>query len=240
MKIMNTINVHFRRMIRTPVHLTHESIHNMFHRLDQPTPWAILQDHNSRLRRALAHERQQTIDRAMDTSDPPDVIVQTPEYPINFLETPSDATQPHDQACMHRISWTIQPGRPAQMPYALDAPNPLFPEDVYNPLRDSDNGTNVCRHCRTRFSNMIALRTHINKHICTTFDLGQALAIPIISRIDVIMHLRICHALCLPPPAGASQGHDPTLPRSTSGKIWPCQYPYEICSGFSQLWQWPW
>ena len=41
-KIMNTINVHFRRMIRAPVHLTHEPTHDMFQRLDQPTPWAIL------------------------------------------------------------------------------------------------------------------------------------------------------------------------------------------------------
>lgn len=91
-KIMSMINVHFRRMIRISVYLTHESTHDIFCRFDQPAPWAILQDHNSRLRRTLEHKRRQAIDRTMNPSDPPDIIVQTPEYPISFLETPSDAT----------------------------------------------------------------------------------------------------------------------------------------------------
>ena len=67
---------------------------------------------------------------------------------------------------------------------------PCLPEDIYNPLRDSENGTNIYRHCRTCFSNMIALRTHINKCICTAFDLGQGLVILIVARADMVMHLR--------------------------------------------------
>lgn len=34
----------------------------------------------------------------------------------------------------------------------------------------------------------------------------------------------------------ASKGHDPTLPRLISGKIWTCQYKYCICSGFGNFW----
>ena len=67
---------------------------------------------------------------------------------------------------------------------------PCLPEDVYNPLRDSVDGTSICRHCRIKFSNMTTLRTYINKRICTAFDMHQALVIPIVSRPEVVMHIR--------------------------------------------------
>ena len=35
-KIISTINVHFRRMIKAPVHLTYEPTQDIFHRLNQP------------------------------------------------------------------------------------------------------------------------------------------------------------------------------------------------------------
>ena len=65
-KIVSIINVHYRRMIRAPVHLTHESTQDMFCRLNQPAPWAILQSHNLRLRQSLLHKIQQAVESAME------------------------------------------------------------------------------------------------------------------------------------------------------------------------------
>ena len=86
----------------------------------------------------------------MDKSDPPDVIVDTPGYPINFLETPSDATQPHDQApelacpeCHRQFNQAGLLKRHMRQMHQI----PCLPEDVYNPLRGLENGTNTYRHC---------------------------------------------------------------------------------------------
>ena len=65
-KIISTINVHFHRMIQAPIHLTHESTHDLSHRLNQPSPWAILQSHNLRLRQSLLHKIQQAVESAME------------------------------------------------------------------------------------------------------------------------------------------------------------------------------
>ena len=94
--VSSIINVHYRRMIRAPVHLTHESTQDMFCRLNQPSPWAILQSHNLRLRQSLLHKIQQAVESAMD-DQPPDVIALTPDYPTSHLDTPSDSSQPHAQ-----------------------------------------------------------------------------------------------------------------------------------------------
>ena len=93
-KIISTINVHFRRMIKAPVHLTYEPTQDMFRRLNQPSPWAILQSHNLRLRQSLLHKIQHAIESAMDDQSP-DVIALTPDYPISHLDTPIDSSQPH-------------------------------------------------------------------------------------------------------------------------------------------------
>lgn len=66
---------------------------------------------------------------------------------------------------------------------------PCLPEGMFNPLRDSVDGTSMCRHCMIHFSIMLALRAHINKRICTAFDMHQALVIPIVSRAEVAMHI---------------------------------------------------
>ena len=65
-----------------------------------------------------------------------------------------------------------------------------LPEDVYQSLRDSVDGTSIYRHCMIRKSIMTALHTHIKKRICTAFDMRQALVIPIVSRAEVAMHIR--------------------------------------------------
>ena len=191
-KIVSIINVHYRRMIRAPVHLTHESTQDMFCRLNQPSPWAILQSHNLRLRQSLLHKIQQAVESAMDDR-PPDVIALTPDYPTSHLDTPSDSSQPHAQdpslecpECHRQFNQAGILKRHMRQMHHI----PCLPEDVYNPLRDSFDGTSVCRHCMTHFSNMTTLRTHINKRVCTAFDLHQALVIPIVSRPEVAMHIR--------------------------------------------------
>ena len=175
-KIISIINVHFRRMIRAPVHLTHESTQDMFCRLNQPSPWAILQSHNLRLRQSLLHKIQQEAEFAMDDQTP-DVIVLTPDYPMSHLDTPSDSSQPHAQdpslecpECHRQFNQAGILKRHMRQMHHI----PCLPEDVYNPLRDSFDGTSVCRHCMIQFSNMTTLRTHINKRVCTAFDLHQA------------------------------------------------------------------
>ena len=67
---------------------------------------------------------------------------------------------------------------------------PCLPEDVFNALRDSHDGLSTCNHCTVNFSNMTALKAHINKHVCPHFDRLQAMMTPIVARPDVCMHLR--------------------------------------------------
>ena len=191
-KIISTINVHFRHMIKAPVHLTHEPTQDMFHRLNQPSPWAILQSHNLRLRQSLLHKIQHAVESAMD-DQPPDVIVLTPDYTISHLDVPTDSLQPHVQdpplECPERHRQFNQAGmlkRHMRQMHQI----PCLPEDIFNSLRDSVDGTSVCRHNMIKFSNIMALHTHINKRICTAFDMHQALVIPIVSRSEVAMHIR--------------------------------------------------
>ena len=98
-KIISTINIHFRRMVRSPVHLPYETIQAFFHRLNQTPPWILIKSHNCRLLQALAAKRQQIIDQVMADMDAPDVMVHTPIYPTNQLEglidtMPSSAQNP--------------------------------------------------------------------------------------------------------------------------------------------------
>lgn len=93
-KIIRIINVYFRRINCIPVHLAHASTQNIFQRLGQPSPWPILQNH---------------------INVPPNVIVLIPENPVNHLEIPSDASQPHAQAhdsatCISGMQSPIQLG----------------------------------------------------------------------------------------------------------------------------------
>ena len=85
-KTTSTINVHFRRMVRSPVHLTHETTQAFLQRLNQTPPWILVQSHNSRLLQALAAKRQHAVAQAMANVDAPDVIIHTPDYPMSQLE----------------------------------------------------------------------------------------------------------------------------------------------------------
>ena len=131
-----------------------EPTQDMFHRLNQPSPWAILQSHNLRLRQSLLHKIQHAVEPAMD------VIALTPDYPISHLDTPTDSSQPHAQdpslecpECHRQFNQAGMLKRHMRQMHQI----PCLPEDVYNPLRDSVDGTSVCRHCMIKFSNMTAL-----------------------------------------------------------------------------------
>ena len=57
-RLVNMINVHYRRMTHSPVHLSHENTTDFFHRLGVQPPWTHIAEHHRRLTTALAHKRQ--------------------------------------------------------------------------------------------------------------------------------------------------------------------------------------
>ena len=172
-KAISTINVHFRRMVRSPVHLIHELTQDFFQRLNQTPPWILIKSHNCRLLQALATKRQQAVDPAMADVDAPDVIVHTPAYPMSQLEGLTDtvpsSTQDPALTCPECQRPFNQAGflkRHMRMMHQIS----YLPEDVFNALHDSHDGLSTYIHCRVNFSNMIALKAHINKHVCPHFD----------------------------------------------------------------------
>ena len=189
-KTISTINVHFRRMVRSPVHLTHETTQAFFQRLNQTPPWILKKSHNCRLLQALAAKRQQAVDQAMANGDAPDVIVHTPAYPMSQLEGLTDTVPSSTQdptltrpECQRPFNQADLLERHMRIMHQI----PYLPEDVFNALRDSHDGLSTYNHCRINFSNMIALTTHINKHVCPRFDRLQAMMTPIVARPDVCM-----------------------------------------------------
>ena len=192
-KTMSTINVHFRRMVRSPVHLMYETVQAFFQRLYQTPPWILLQSHNYRLLQVLAAKRQQAVDQAMADADAPDVIVHAPAYPTSQLEGLPDSMSSSAQdpiltcpVCQRQFNQAGFLKRHMHMMHQI----PCLPEDVFNALRDSYDGFSTSNHCRLSFSNMIALKAHINKHVYLRFDRLQAMVTPIVARPDVCMRLR--------------------------------------------------
>ena len=84
--LISTINTHHRRMIREPVHLTHESTADCFQRLGLDAPWVTLQRTQARLEAAL-HTRRCSLSGSM-ANQSQDICVLTPDYPISDLTTP--------------------------------------------------------------------------------------------------------------------------------------------------------
>ena len=180
-------------MIRSPMHITHESIQAFYHRFHQTPSWILLQSHNTRLLQALATKRQLAIDLGMADADASDFFVHTPEYPSNQLDVSLESMQPPAQAsslaypqCHRQFNQAGFLKRHMRMMLQV----PYVPEDIFNPLRDSYLGLSRCNHCKISFSNTIAMKTYINKRICPHFDMHQAMVIPIEARPDVCMHLR--------------------------------------------------
>ena len=190
-QLINTINVHHRRMIREPVHLTHESTADCLQKFGLDAPWITLQHIFACLETAL-HTRRCSLSGSM-ANQSHDICVLTPGYPSSDLTPPSTA---HVQVtpnaplqcpkCQRSFQQAGTLKRHLRHQHNSDCPV----EDVYNPLRDSDNGTSTCAHCSRLFANMRILREHINKHSCSHFCATKGSIIPIAARPKLRMHLR--------------------------------------------------
>ena len=77
-RFVSMINLHYRRMIHPPVHLTHENTTDFFLRLGVQPPWIHIAEHHRKLTTALAHKHQSL----MEPDEPqPDVCTLSPAYP---------------------------------------------------------------------------------------------------------------------------------------------------------------
>ena len=81
-QLVSVINVHHRRMIKEPVHLTHKSTADCFQRLGLEPPWIMLQNTFARLETALRNRRSSLSGSSM-ANQSHDICVLTPDYPIS-------------------------------------------------------------------------------------------------------------------------------------------------------------
>ena len=88
---------HHRTMARSPVHITRESTHAFYTRLDLHQPWLYLQQQQSRLTRTLSQRRADLTQIAMQSSNQ-DICVLTPDYPDNHITVPESNDDPCPQA----------------------------------------------------------------------------------------------------------------------------------------------
>ena len=63
-RIVSMINVHYRRMTHSPVHLTHEHTTDFFTRLEVTPPWTHIANHHSKLTTTLANKIQSLMEPA--------------------------------------------------------------------------------------------------------------------------------------------------------------------------------
>ena len=188
-RIGNMINVHYRRMTHSPVHLTHENTTDFFNRLAVQPPWTYIAEHHSKLTTALAIKARQM----MESAEPqPDVCTLSPAYPpcdMNAFVPPSPPLPQASLACPECHRHFAQAG---MLKKHLRQQHQVLclPEDVFQPLRDSFDGRSVCRHCKHHFTTLYALRDHINKRVCHAFDAAQAAVQPIVARDELRMHIR--------------------------------------------------
>ena len=96
-KLVSMINTHYRRMVRSPVHLTHENTTAFFLRLGVQPPWTHLAAHHRRLTTALALKHQSL----MEPEEPQvDVCTLSPEYPTCAMHEFVPPTPPLPQASL--------------------------------------------------------------------------------------------------------------------------------------------
>ena len=192
-QLISVINIHLRRMIREPIHVTHESTHDCFHRHGLDPPWIILQNTFARLNTAL-HSRRNTLSGDMANQNH-DICAcaLTPDYPDQELIPPTDPqlqiTPDSTLKCPECLRCFQQAGslkrHLRQQPgYAC------LMEDIFNCLRDAHDGTSTCSHCHHHVANMRTLREHINSFSCSCFRATKGAVIPIAARPELRMHLR--------------------------------------------------
>ena len=87
-QIVGMIHRHHRTMARSPVHITRETTHAFYTRLNLNRPWLYLQQQQSRLTHTLSLRRADLTQLAMQSSTP-DICVLTPDYPENHIPIPA-------------------------------------------------------------------------------------------------------------------------------------------------------
>ena len=188
-RIVNMINVHYRRMNHSPIHLTHENTTDFYNRLEVQPPWTYIAAHHCKLTTALALKTQ----HLMEPAEPhPDVCTLSPAYPPCDMNAYVPPTPPLPQASLaypecHRH--IVQAGM-LKNHLRRQHQVPCLPEDVFRPLRDSFEGRSIYRHCKHQFTMLYALKDHINKRACHAFDVAQATVQPIVARDELRMHIR--------------------------------------------------
>ena len=172
-RIVSMLNVHYRRITHSPVHLTHENTTDFFNRLVVQPPWTHIAEHHRKLTTALANK----IQSLMEPAEPhQDGCTLSPAYPPCDMHTYVPPTPPMPQAslacpeCHRHFAQVGMLKKHLRQQHQV----PCLPEDIFRPLRDSYEGRTVCRHCKHQFTTFYALRDHINKRVCHAFDAAQA------------------------------------------------------------------
>ena len=188
-RFVSMINVHYRRMTHSPVHLTHENTTDFFLRLGAQPPWTHIAAHHRKLTTALAHKHQSLMEP--DESQP-DVCTLNPAYPPCAMHEYVPPTPPMPQASLACPECHRQFAQAGMLKKHLRQQHqvPCLPEDVFRPLRDSYDGRTICRHCKHQFITLYALRDHFNKRACHAFDAVQATVQPIVAREELRTHIR--------------------------------------------------
>ena len=96
----------------------------------------------------------------------------------------------HSHFCPPRMSKTFSSGRSSETSYAYDASDTMLARRCLQCFAWFTRWSLDMYHCKINFSNMTALKAHINQHVYLRFDRLQAMMTPIVARPDICMHLR--------------------------------------------------
>ena len=132
------INTRHRIMAKSPIYLTHESIHYFFNRLGEDPPWTVLLTQQHRIRQSLKERRDHLVFTAM-ANETPDVCIHVPDLWICELTPPTDVVDPPPTTqaitCREYHRTFKQAGilkRYLRIVHAI----PHETEDICQPLRD--------------------------------------------------------------------------------------------------------
>ena len=96
-RFVSMINIHYRRMTYSPIHLTYENTTDFFLRLGMQPPWTHIAALHRKLTTALAHKHQSM----MEPDEPqPDVCMFNPTYPPCAMHEYVSPTPPMPQASL--------------------------------------------------------------------------------------------------------------------------------------------
>ena len=161
-RIVSIINVDYRRMTHSPVHLAHENTTDFFNRLAVQSPWTHIAEHHRKLATALASKIQSLIEPAEPHQD---VSTLSPAYPSCDMHAYVPPTPPMPGASLACPECHRHFAQVGMFKKHLRQQHQVLclREDVFQSLRDSYDGRIVCRHCKHQFTTFYVLRDHITK-----------------------------------------------------------------------------